>query len=54
MVWQQMTFLDPTFFLFGQLSEDFPQMLSQRPVQGLPATLRNENHVVFALPFRVA
>jgi hypothetical protein len=49
-----MTFLDPAFFLLGQLSENFPQMLSQRPLQRLAATLRDENHVVFALPFRVA
>jgi hypothetical protein len=53
-VWQQMTFLDPAFLLFGQLSKHFSQMLSQCPVQRLPATLRDETTWYFALPFRVA
>ena len=50
----QMPFLDPALLLLRQLAKHLPKMPPQLPVQRLPAALRDEHHVVFALPLRVA
>ena len=46
-----MPFLDPALLLLGKLAEHFAQILPQLPVQRLPPALRDEDDVVFALPF---
>src|SRR5271166_2876459 len=52
-VGQQMPLLDPALSVFRQLAEHLAQMLAQLAVQNFASKLRNENDVVFALPFRV-
>jgi hypothetical protein len=54
MVGLKMTFLDPALFLIGQFTEHLSQMVAPALVQNLPASLRDENNVILALPFRVA
>src|ERR1700730_1239466 len=54
MIRQQMSFLDSTFLLRGQLAKHVAEVLTQLPIQGLATAFRNEHHVVFALPHRVA
>jgi hypothetical protein len=54
MIGELMPFQNPALSLLGQLAKHFTQMSSQAPVQHLPATLRDKNNVVLALPFRVA
>lgn len=49
----QVPFLNPAFLLQRQLAKYLSKVLPQLPVQRLSPTLRNEYHVVFALPFRV-
>jgi hypothetical protein len=41
MVGKQMTFLNATFLLLGQLPKYLALMLPQTPIQHLPAALRN-------------
>ena len=53
MVGHQMPFLNPALSLFRKIAEHPAQMSAQLAVQNLPTKLRNENDVVFALPFRV-
>jgi hypothetical protein len=53
MVGLQVAFLDPTLFLLGQFAKHLAQMLAQALVKHLPASLRDENNVGLALPFRV-
>jgi hypothetical protein len=50
----QMPLLDPAFLLRCQLLEHLARMPAKLPVQRPPATLRDEYHVVFALPRAVA
>src|SRR5260370_41336572 len=50
----QATFFDPAFLLLRQLAEHLPEVPSQLPVKCLPAALRNENDMIFALPLTVA
>jgi len=50
----EVTFFDPAFLLLRQSAENLAEMLPKLPVEHLPATLRDENDVVFARPFRVA
>jgi hypothetical protein len=54
MVCLKMPLFNPALSLLGQLLEHFAQMLPKALVQHLPAALRDENNVVFALPYRVA
>jgi hypothetical protein len=49
-----MPFLNPDLLLLGQPSEDLPKVLAQLPVQRSTASLRYKDHVIFALPLRVA
>ncbi len=53
MIGHQVTLFDLALLLPGQPTEDLPQVLPERPVQDLPAVLRNEDHMVFTLPFAV-
>ena len=53
-VGQKMPFLNPAFFLLGQLSEHFAQMPAQVSVQHLPCAFGDKNNVLLALPLRVA
>ena len=50
MIGHQVPLFHPTFSLFRELSENFPQMLAQLTVQDFASKLRNENDVIFALP----
>ncbi len=50
----QMTFLNPALLLFGEAPEYLAQVLAKAAVKRLAATLRYENHVLFALPLAVA
>jgi len=52
-VGQQMSLFDPALSVFRKLAEHLPQVFAQLAVQALAPKLRNENDVVFALPFRV-
>src|SRR3954466_7269693 len=54
MIPHDMTFYDTTFFLLGQIAEYLPQVLPQLPVRRFSPILRNEHHVIFALPPGVA
>ena len=49
-----MPFLDPALLLYCQAPEHLSEVLAQLPIQRLPAVLRDEDDVVFALPLRVA
>ena len=49
----QVPFLYPAFLLLRQLAKHLSKVLPQLHVQRLSPALRNEYHVVFALPFRV-
>jgi len=49
-----MTFLNPALLLFGEAPEYLAQVLAKAAVKRLAATLRYENHVLFALPLAVA
>src|SRR5712691_6022618 len=50
----QMSLFNAALLLRRELSEHLPQVPSQLAIQRLPPALWNEDHVVFALPFRVA
>lgn len=50
---QQATLLYPAFLLLCEFVEHLAQMTAQIPVQQLLAALRDEYHMVFALPFRM-
>jgi len=57
MIGHQVPFLDLRLLLRGQLVEHLAEMPAQLQIQSLPSTpstLRNEDHVVFALPWGVA
>jgi hypothetical protein len=49
----QMALLDPAFLLLGQIVKDNAEMPSQFSVQRLPSVFRDEDDVIFAVPFRV-
>jgi hypothetical protein len=48
-----MTLFYPALLLLGEAPEYFAQVLPKAAVKRIAAALRNENHMVFALPFRV-
>ena len=50
----QVAFFNSAFLLTGQLTEHFAQVFAQVHVQRAPAALRDEDHVVFAVPFAMA
>jgi hypothetical protein len=50
----QVPFLDLGFLLLRQLVEHFTQVPAQLQIERLPSTLRDEHHVVFAVPSGVA
>jgi hypothetical protein len=52
-VGHQVAFLDLALLLLRQPPEDLSQVPQERPIQGLPALLRDEDHVVLTLPFAV-
>ena len=54
MIDHKVTFFDPAFLLLRQSAENLAEMVPKLPVEHLPATLPDENDVVFARPFRVA
>jgi hypothetical protein len=54
MIRHEVTFFDHTLFLSGQFSEDLAQVLAELLVKTLPAVLRDPDHMVLALPDRVA
>jgi hypothetical protein len=49
-----MPLLDPALLLLGQLMKQLSQIPPDLLVEHLPAALRDEHHVVFALPLRMA
>ena len=49
----QMPFFDPALSVFRKFAKHLAQMLAQFTVQNFAPKLRNENDVVFALPFGV-
>jgi len=51
---EKMTFRDPALFLLRQPAEHLSQMWAQFSINRSSAALGNEDHVVFAVPFRVA
>ena len=53
MVREQMTLFDLRFFLSRKLAKNLAQSLPQLLIQHLASILRNENHVIFAVPRRV-
>src|SRR5205823_13212692 len=53
MIRHQMPFLDSTLLLLCQPPEDLPQIPPQFFVQRLSTALRDEHHMIFALPFRM-
>src|SRR5580698_1809969 len=54
MVAHQMAFFNPALLLHSQSPKYLPEMFSQTHVQRFATTLRDEHHVVFALPLRMA
>ena len=52
-VGHQVTLLDFTLLLPSQASKHFPEVLSDHSVEHLPAILRDEDDVMFTIPFRV-
>ena len=54
MIGHQMPLLDLQFLLKRQFAKHFAQMSAKLLVQGLASAFRNENHMVFAGPYRVA
>ena len=54
MIRHGMTFYDHAFLLLGQIAEYFPHVLPQLPEQRFSPILRNEYHMIFALPLGVA
>jgi hypothetical protein len=50
----QVSFENLALLLGGKPPENFAKMFPQLPVQNFPPTLGNEDHMVLALPFRVA
>src|SRR5450631_2541804 len=53
MIHQQVPFHHLRFPSPRQLSKHLPQVRTQLPIQRLPPILRDEYHMIFALPFRV-
>jgi hypothetical protein len=51
MIGEKMTFLNAALLLLGQSSKHLAQMLTQIAIKHLPATFRDKNNVVLALPF---
>jgi hypothetical protein len=49
-----MPFLDLRFLLRRELAEHLTQVLAKLQIQRLPPALRDEDDVVFAVPYRVA
>ena len=49
-IWHQMPFHHLRLLVLGQLPEDLPEVLAQRPENLLLAPLGDEYHVVFAVP----
>src|SRR5574341_105283 len=47
---QQVSFFDPTLLLGGQLPEHVPQVPPQLRIQRLAPVLRDEHHVILAVP----
>lgn len=54
MIRHQMPFQNLALLALRQLSEHLSQVLAQARIQRLPSALRNEHHMVFALPPTVA
>jgi hypothetical protein len=50
---EKMTLLDPALLLLRQLAEHLSQMGAQFSIDRSSAAFANEDHVVFAVPFRV-
>jgi hypothetical protein len=48
-----MPFEDLTFLLPGQSMENLPELPADSSEHNLPPPLRDEHHVVFAVPFRM-
>jgi hypothetical protein len=53
MIGHHVAFQDPAFFLLRQPPKNASQILPHRTKKRFLATLRNEDNVKFAVPFRV-
>ena len=53
MVRHHVSFLDPAVLMLSKVMKHFTEVFPKLTIEDATAAFRNENHVIFALPFGV-